>query len=257
MPELSQKELQSSLIWEMEQHIPLSLDQVRTTWQILDHTNKEGRRSMQVLLVAAPIGVLEKYDKIMQESGINTQAMETEVISVHRALLPTLNSKGADVIVHLGASTTDVLITRNKIINIAFSIPFGGIAITRAISMDLGVEITQAENLKRAYGLSKEMLEGKVGRSLSPILESIAGDVKKSILLYKEKNNNENVSQIILSGGNALLPGIDVFFTNILDTQVVIANAWELNNIVNTPQEVIDDAPSYNVVLGLALRDLV
>jgi len=123
--------------------------------------------------------------------------------------------------------------------------------------LDLGIDITQAENLKKAYGLSQEMLEGKVGRSLSPILESIVGDIKKSVLLFKEKNNNENIGQVILSGGSALLPGVDVFFTSVLDIQVVVANAWELNNIINTPQEVIDDASSYNVVLGLALRDLL
>lgn len=257
MPELSEQELQAALKWEMEQHIPLPLDQVKTDWQILEHREKDGKKTMNVLIVAAPLVVLNKYDKILTLAGLIPQAIETEIISVCRALLPFLNASGSDLLIHIGASTTDVAVIRNKIINLVFSIPLGGIAITRAISVDLGVDLAQAENFKKAYGLSQEVLEGKVGKSLSPVLESITEDIKKAILLFKEKNNNEEIKQIILSGGSSLLPGIDIFFTNTFGIQVVIGNSWQANNINNVPPEILKEGASYNVVTGLALRDLL
>ena len=70
-----------------------------------------------------------------------------------------------------------------------------------------------------------------------------------------EKNNNEEIKQIILSGGSALLPGIDVYFTNMLGIQVVIGSGYDVHAIQNVPEEIKNDAPSYNVVVGLALRD--
>lgn len=257
MPELSERELQAALIWEIERHIPLPIDQVKTDWQILGRKEVNGKKTMEVLIVASSIGVLEKYEKILEYAGLSPQSMETEMISVHRSLLPALNENGADMIIHLGASTTDVIITSGKSIAVAFPIPLGGIAITRAISIDFGVDITQAESFKRAYGLSREVFEGKIGKALGPILESIVSDITKGMLLFREKNSFSNIKQIILSGGNALLPGIDVFFANTFGMELQIANPWQLYNIKNTPQKVLDAAPDYSVVLGLALRDVL
>lgn len=256
MPELSERELQAAIIWEMEQQVPMPFDQVKTDWQILEHRERNGERMEEILLVAAPLNLLEKYAKVINLAGLSMQAIETEIISVHRTLMPLLSESGADLVINLGASTTDIAITRNKIINIVFSVPLGGIAITRAISTDLGIDIMQAENFKRAYGLSKEAFEGKIGKSLIPILESIVSDIRKAMLLFREKNGNESIKQVILSGGSALLPKIDTFFTDALDTQVVIGNGWQINNIENVPQEVLIDSPSYNSVLGLALREI-
>lgn len=257
MPELSERELAAALIWEMEQQIPMPYDQVKTDWEILEHREKDGKKVIDILIVAASLNLLDKYSKILKLAGLSGQAIETEILSVHRTMIPILNPKGADMIIHLGASTTDILIAMNKIINIVFSVPLGGIAITRAISTDLGIDIMQAESFKRAYGLSKDTFEGRIGKSLIPILESIIGDIKRSILLFREKNNSQNINQIILSGGSAMLPKIDTFFADALDTQVVVGNGWQLNNIKNVPQEVLNDGSSYNVVLGLALRDLL
>jgi len=255
MPDLSEKEIEAALKWELERHVPLPLEQVRTDWQILDRVESNGTKIAHVLIVAAPIRILEKYDKILDYIDLMPQTVETEMISVHRALLPLLNGSGADIIVHLGVTTTDIAIIKNKVINMVFSVPLGGLAITRAISVDLGIDVVQAENMKKAYGLSQQVFEGKIGKSLTPILESIVGDIKKSMLSFKEKNN-ESIKQVVLSGGNALLPGIDIYFTNALGVQVVIGNVWQLHNIPNVPQEMLNDAPSYNVIMGLALRDL-
>lgn len=257
MPQLSEQELSAALKWEMEQYVPLPLSQVRTDWQILEKKEAEGKKIMNVLIVAAPIVMLEKYEKILSLAKLNPVAIETEVVAVQRSLRPLINSANPNIIVHLGASTTDVAIVKNGVLSMVFYISLGGIAITRAVSVDLGIDIGQAEDLKRAYGLSQDIFEGKIGKSLSPIIESIVGEIKKAILLYKEKNEGENINQIILSGGSAMLPGIGVFLTNALGTQVVLGNCWSSYNVSNVPNELLLDAPSYNVVAGLALRDLI
>lgn len=257
MPELSEQELSAALKWEMEQYIPLPLDQVRTDWQILGKQERNGRITMSVMLVAAPYAILDKYEKILEIADLTVETIETEIISVHRSLLPLLSSSLPSMVVHIGGSMTNVAIVKNGIISTVFSIALGGLAVTRAISIDLGIDITQAENFKKAYGLKQDTFEGKIGKSLQPILESIIGDIRKAIMAYKEKNNNEEISQIVLSGGSALLPGIDIYFTNALGVQVILGNSWGVYNISNVPKEIMVDAPSYNVVVGLSLHDLI
>lgn len=257
MPELSDKELSAALVWEMEQYIPLPLDQVRTDWQVLNKYQKDSRKMMNVLIVAVPTAVINKYEQIVNMAGLEINAIETEILSVQRALSPLVAGPEANLIIHLGASTTDLVVSKDAIINMIFSIGLGGLAITRAISVDLGIDIHEAENYKNAYGLNKNIFEGKIGKSLSPILESIIADVKKALFLYRDKNGSESIKQIILSGSNALLPGIDVFFTNALNIQVVLGNSWKLYEVNSVPDLVMSDFPSYNVALGLALKDYV
>ena len=257
MPELSDKELSAALVWEMEQYIPLPLDQVRTDWQVLESYQKDGRKMMSVLIIAVPKSIIVKYEQIVSLAGLELASIETEIISVQRALSPIVATPDPSLIIHLGASTTDLIISKNEIIDMIFSIGLGGLAVTRAISVDLGIDIHDAENYKNAYGLNNNIFEGKIGKALSPILESIVADVKKALFLYREKSGVNSLKQVILSGSNALLPGIDVYFTNALNIQVVLGNAWTLRTINGVPDQVMADFPSYNVALGLALRDFV
>lgn len=256
MPELSDQELAAALKFEMEQYVPLPLDQARTDWEILSHSDQNGKKTMDVMLVAAPVGILSKYEKIMEMAGLSAEVVETEIVSVHRALLPLINTPDPNMIVHIGATTTSVAIVKNGTIKMVFSTALGGAAITRAISIDLGIDASQAENYKKAYGLTKDAFEGKIGQALTPILSSIIGDIKRALLAYREKSN-ENMKQVILSGGTALLPGIDVYFTNTLNTQVVVGNTFAAYSIQNVPKELLVEAPSFNVVVGLSLRNLI
>ncbi len=231
MPSLSEKELAAALKYEMEQYIPLPLDQVKTDWQILGPTGPDNKTT-RVLLVAASTNLIKKYESIMEEIGVVPSTIETEMLSVHRALYPLVYTQSSNMIVHMGASTTNIAVIDNGEIIMVFTIDRGGTAITRAISLDLGIELKQAESYKRAYGLNKDAFEGKIGKSLFPILESILGDIKKTLLLYKEKSPNQQVTQIILSGGTAQLPGIDIYFANQLNIQVVLDTFYQ-NSIQN------------------------
>ena len=257
MPALSERELSASLKYEMEQYIPLPLDQVRTDWQILGTSNKDGRQVTSVFLVAAPIALLNKYEKVIEQAGYAATIIETEMISVYRALYPLLHNPAPSIVLHMGAMTSSISVVKNGVILLIFTIDRGGLAITRAISSDLGIDPSQAESFKKVYGLNKETFEGKIGKSLFPILESIMGDVRKTMLMYKERYNNEEINQIVLSGGTALLPGIDVYFTNQLNVQVVLGNAFQLYNIAKIPEELIREAASFNTVVGLGIKELI
>lgn len=254
MPSLSEKELAAALKYEMEQYIPLPLDQVKTDWQVLGPAGADSKKT-RILLVAASNNLIKKYESIMDELGITTSTIETEMLSVHRGLYPLVNNQGSNMIVHIGASTTNIAVVENGELLMVFTLDRGGLAITRAISLDLGIDLKQAESYKRAYGLNKDAFEGRIGKSLFPILESILGDIKKTLLLYKQKNPNQQITQIILSGGGSQLPGIDIYFTNQLNIQVVLGSAFQVYGIKNIPQQIEGDALSFNVVTGLAIKD--
>ncbi len=256
MPALSEKELAAALKYEMEQYIPLPLDQVKTDWQVLSPSTAQNKTS-RILLVAASLALIKKYEAVLDELGLVPATIETEMLSVHRSIFPLVNTQSSNMIVHMGAATTNIAVVENGELIMVFTVDKGGIAITRAISLDLGIDLTQADSYKKAYGLNKDAFEGKIGKSLFPILESILGDIRKTMLLYKEKNPNQPITQMILSGGSAQLPGVDIYFTNQLNIQVVLGSSFQVYDMKNVPPEIGADSLSFNVVSGLALKDAI
>lgn len=261
MPVLSDKELTSAIYWEAEQHIPVPLETVTIDWKVLRRPVNEPSAKMEVLLVGAPTLLIERYQKILALSGLTIATVETEILSTIRALvyssaMLSQNMPPPTIIVHIGAFSTSLAIVKDGIISFTYSIPLGGTAINRAIAADFGFTIAQAEEYKKTYGISQSGLGVKISKASEPILTSILSEVKKALTFYSEKyNRDEPIRQIILSGGNAKLPGLNVFFAQNCGIESVIANPWKILINQQLPAGILDKAPDYSIAVGLAMRD--
>ena len=97
----------------------------------------------------------------------------------------------------------------------------------------------------------------KKNKATEPILNSILTEIKKTLTFYSEKYKDDKpVRQVILTGGTAKLPGIDLFFTNGTGIETAIANPWKIiSNQNELPQQILDNGPDYIIAVGLAMRD--
>ncbi|MEK7450644.1 MAG: type IV pilus assembly protein PilM [Patescibacteria group bacterium] len=263
MPVLSDKELAFSIYWEAEQYIPVPLPTITLVWNVLKRPEKievGSTGKMQVLMVGAPTALINKYQKILSMAGLNIVSIETEILSAIRSLVPFKANAAfvvppTTVIISIGAVSTSLAIIKEGILVFTYSIPIGGIAINRAIESDFGLTLPQAEEYKKTYGFSKEGVGGKIGKSIEPILTSIAAEVKKSLAFYAQKYNNQSpIQQILLSGGTAKLPGIDLFFAQDTGIETAIGNPWKVLANQEVPKDIIDGASDYSVAVGLAMK---
>ncbi|HSX40640.1 MAG TPA: type IV pilus assembly protein PilM [Candidatus Saccharimonadales bacterium] len=255
MPILTDKELSSAIYWEAEQHIPVPLTDIHLVWQVLHRPEKaEEAQNMQVLLVGAPNQLISKYQHICALSGLTIDVMETEILSVVRALSAGVGMP-ATLIVDIGAVSTSLSIIRGGGIVFTYSFPAGGVTINRAIAADYGLSPQQAEEYKKVYGMGDKSLGGKIGKSTQPILSSILGEVKKAFAFYSQKYKDDMpIRQIILAGGTAKLPGIDLYFARESGIETVVANPWKMLSGQQIPKEILDEGPDYTIAVGLAMR---
>lgn len=256
MPVLSDKELSSAIYWEAEQYIPLPLTDVTLDWKVLRKPNITGANAkMEVLLVGAPTVLINKYQKIVEAAGLSVNSMETEILAVIRSSVQGNNFPNT-VIVHIGSINTLLSIVKDNVLVFTYSIPAGGMAISRAIVADLGFSFSQAEEYKKIYGISETVFGGKLGKATTPIITSMVSEVKKAMTFYSEKYGGESpLQQVLLSGGTAKLPGIDTFFAQNCGLETVIANPWRILIDQEVPKEIMENAPDYTVAVGLGMRD--
>ncbi len=256
MPALSDRELASAIYWEAEQYIPVPLANITLVWNVLKRpANPTSGEKMQVLMVGAPTLLVNKYQKIIQMAGYQINSMETEILAAIRALVLDATFP-TSLIVNIGAINTSFAIVKDGTMVFTYSMPVGGAAINRAIATDFGLTSQQAEEYKRVYGISGKSLGGKIGRATEPILNSILGEIKKSIAFYSQRYKDESpIRQIILSGGTAKLPGIELFFVNHSGIETAIANPWKVLASQQIPKSVLDNGSDYTIAVGLAMKD--
>lgn len=253
LPPLSDAELASAIEFEAEQYIPLPLDQVQLEYLVLTKPPKGlvGAK-MEVLLIAAQKKAISEFLSILEMAGLVPVAMETEILAASRSLA---NFPDTSLMVNVGSDSTDLAITKGENLRFVYSLGTGGEVFTRSISQQLSLEMLQAEEYKKAYGLDTSILEGKVAQVLLVPVDQIVKQIQKTINFYLQKNPDDKISRLIICGGSALMPGIAIYMTKAIGLETVIGNPL-VNFITPLPQELLDLAPSFSTCVGLATREV-
>ncbi len=257
LPYLNDNELASAIRYAAEEFIPMSLADVNLNWQVLVRSDGKGKNTKTIVLViASPKRAVTKYLKVLGLAGLRPKALETEIIAVTRSLVGNNIYSPSTLIMQLGATTTDFAAVSKGLIWLTRSISTGGMALTRSLAQHFNFEVNQSEQYKKIYGLLEDQLEGKVFEALKPIVEIIAGEGKRVIQAYDAKYPQNPIKRVVLSGGGAKLPGLVIYLANILGLEVQEADPWySIAKEKSSISKLAQDAPSYSVAVGLALRE--
>lgn len=248
-PPLADEEINSAIEWQAEGYIPIPKKDSVLDWEVVSKSD----RGVEVLLIAAPRALVDKYMKVVQMAGLNTVAVETELVALARSVAPV---EGVALIADFGATSTDLAITVNRQLMFVRSIPTAGAALTRAVATGIGVQSQQAEEYKKTYGLSTA-LEGKVKQALSSVVSPLVDEVKKAIGFWQQEHQDKPVQIGILTGGTAGLPELVPSIASSLGIEITIGNPFGFVTLdPRTSKALSSYSPLYAIAVGLAMRDL-
>ncbi len=256
MPNLTDKELSSAINWEADKYIPLPLKEVNLQYKVVSRyaAGSEMGGKMDVLLIAAPKRVIEKYMTVVKDSGFSINAIETESSAIARSISSGLES--GLVSVSFGSVSTEVAVIKQGSVIFTRSIATGGEAITKAIMGEFNLQHQQAEEYKHTYGILENQLGGKVANVIKPVLEVIMGEITKAIDFSKSNMKDVQLARIVICGGGAYLPGISEFITRRTSLEVTLADPWASFDKQGLILKVPGQGGFYSTATGLALRDL-
>lgn len=256
LPPMAEDQLEQAVSWEAENVIPRPLNEVSYSWKIVEDNDTSHKDKVnKILIVASPLGLIEKYNKLAKLANIDNRLIETETISIGRVLKVTHPVKDYVAMLQIGYDSTDVAIYYAGELLQSRSLPSAGEALTRGVSTNLNMDHQESEEYKKAYGLSKQ-LEGKVASSLVPVLDNIALEVKKTISNFEAKDDC-HIKLILLVGGSVLMPGLAEYFTAKLGVEVQISDPTTAINIApSVLAEVKKQFPVLIVAFGLAMAEM-
>ena len=204
-------------------------------------------------MVAAPKTLMEKYVSILELAELSPVLAETEIIATTRALTRSVPNIHSCMIVSLGAKTTDIAIVRGGTLVFTRSLSAAGDALTRSLAQSLDLNLLQAEEFKRTYGVQTDKLEGKIATAVKPITDTIVTELKRALTFYQEKYKEDHKPLVLLSGGTARLPGMVVLLAQSLGIEVQLANPWVGIARDARFNVLTAEGPNFCVAVGLAL----
>jgi len=249
-PLLTDQEIASAIKWEAEQYIPIPVNEAIIQHQIISRDEKGVTPGVRVLLIAVSRSLVEVYVKLLQTAGLNAIRAETELLALTRSLSPVDKTS---LIIDFGATSTDIAICEKGLLSFSRSIPTAGEAFTRAVSQNLNITPLQAEEYKKAYGLSSQ-LEGKIKTALNPVINLVSDEIKKAIFYYQSEEKGELPSVVILSGGSSGMPEVVTYLSKILGLEIVVGNPFSRVSLSPEVLKIISPYfPLYSIAVGLAM----
>ena len=263
LPKMSIDEVTEAIKWEIEQNIPLGIDEVYFDWQIINNTDIK-LDHQDILIAAIPRTVVDPYVSVLRKSGLIPIAMEVESISIVRSVIKDLLTNSPELVVDIGATRTNFIIFSGRSLRFSSSVSTAGNKMMEAIAKEFGVSEEEAKKIFYKIGLdSEEDPEGRVKKVLMPILKELSDQIENYVsfysshLLHDHAVKRKNIEKILLSGGVANLAGITAYLSSALKISVEPANPW--TNILKEPLNEVPDMSfdkslRYTTALGLALR---
>lgn len=254
LPMMSEKELAQAISFQARKYIPVPISEVVLDWSIVEN-KKSGDQSsaIQVILVAVPKEVVNKYARIAEMADIQLKALEMETFSLARALIKK-NEKNITLIVDLGAGNTNVCIVDGGIVRVNHNFDIAGRDLTKALSRSLNLDWLRAEEIKKELGLKIREGEISINQILTPLLDNMASEIQRILNLY-HRRHGKRVEKIILAGGEAGLPGIVDYFVEKFSKEVEVADPFSQIAYPAVLTETIKEiGPAFSVAIGLARR---
>lgn len=265
MPKMSEKELQSAVLFEAENYVPLPIDKLYLDFKIINQEAKNLKHT-DVLIVAMPKTTIDSYNSCLKKAGLIPTVLEVESQTLVRSLVKNEKSQTPLVLIDFGKDDTDFVIFSGDSIRFTCSIPISSQQITEAIAKNMNVDIASAEKMKLSFDLAKKASSPefqKMAESVEVVLNSLVEEIKKYLDFHRDhashehslEENNSGGEKIILSGGGSDLEGIADFLYQKLKIPVELADPWI--NIPTKKNKKITlsgkRSLSFSKALGLAL----
>lgn len=256
---LREEDMEAQVEAEANQYIPFSLDEVNIDFQVLG-PSANNSEEVDVLIAASRKEKIEDRVAAAEGAGLKAAIMDVESYATEAAYtlvasqLPNSGREQTVMIADIGASMMNITVLQNNISVYTREQSFGGAQLTKEIQRRFGLSLEEAQIAKRKGGLP----ESYDAELLQPFVQSLSMEVARALQFFTSSTQYHRVDHIVLAGGCAAIPAIDIAVKNRTQVNTIVANPFHSMTISAKlkPQQVVLDAPALLIACGLAMRGL-
>jgi type IV pilus assembly protein PilM len=258
LPPMSREELEESIDWHAEEHIPYDLSDVSLDYQVTEETAD----ATSVLIAACKRERIDNLKQAIQLSGRQPVIIDVDTFALQNCYEVNYQPDDSQVVtlLNIGASTMNVNIVKGTQSLFTRDITVGGSQFTDVLQRNLGLSFAQAEAVKRGVAEAAEGIEEKAIEPLmNNVTEMVAMEIQKTFDFYRATADDGEmvVQKILISGGGSKLAGLAEELSARLELPVEVLDPFR-NIKVDTrkfdPDYLSEIMPEMAVAVGLAVR---
>jgi len=263
---MKKSEIASIVVTEARKYIPVPITEVSLDWFLLpkkeisfeEENNPETPQVLpektEVLVAAIQNDVISKYRSIVDGAKLAASFFEIEIFSSIRSNFE--HELSLVLLMDFGASRTKLSIAEFGTVKNFHIIPRGGADISDAISKAMAIPFSEAEKMKKEYGLFGNPNEKSLAEIIKLHTDYIFSETNNVLLGY-EKKYNRTVSKVILTGGGSLLRGLKEVAVGNFKAEVTVGRPFsKVGSPAFLDKALEATGPEFGVAIGLALRKL-
>lgn len=258
VPKVPLDRIKEALPFQVQDLLPIPVaDAVLDFYPIAEAQGESGPVIQGLLVAAAKASVLANV-RAVQAAGLNPIDVDLSPFALTRALLTGKSGKGTVALVHVGATTSCLVIATDGVPQFVRIIPSGGEEVTTAL-VNLGLTPADAERMKATAGLIRESYQPEsmaIAETVIRVTDDLLGSIRNTLQFYRNTRPNDPIVGIILSGGGSRLRGFPAALEEVTRLQVELGDPTDRFALakaidVHTLPSVL---PAMGVALGLTLR---
>jgi type IV pilus assembly protein PilM len=255
--DLRETDMEAQVEAEANQYIPFPLEEVNIDFQVIGPA-ANNPDEVEVLIAAARKEKIEDRVAAAEDAGLKVAVMDVDTYATEAAYslvanqLPNGGKDQTVMIIDIGAVMMHINVLQdNKSVYVREQ-AFGGSQLTQEIQRRFGLSVEEAEIAKRKGGLP-ESYENEV---LQPFTQSLSTEVARALQFFTSSTQYNRVDHIVLAGGCAAIPTVDVMVQDRTQVNTIVANPFQSMSLGSKvkQQQVAIDAPALIVACGLAMR---
>ena len=265
LPMATEFEMEAQIEYEADQHVPYDIEDVFLDFHI-QGMSADDAEEMDVVLVACKREIVEDYQLVLAESGLQAKCMDCAVFALENAaelcndhdvptmLADALPDEHSEVtaLVNIGANMININVLIDGRMAFVRDQFYGGINLTEEIQKEHNISYQAAESLK------VENPEDISPDALERFYIGLTSELVRSLDFYSASKPDFPVRKLLISGGCALIPslateleqrlGIDTALLNPFNHIKIPARKFDSNHLNNI-------GPMMMIPIGLALRN--
>ena len=264
--QVKESEIAAVISTEARKYIPVPFTEVSLDYSMLpqkqasfEEENNPDLPSMlpkktEVLVVAIQNDAISKYRSIVSQCNLEADFFEIEIFSSVRANFE--HELSLVLLVDFGASSTKISLIEFGMVKNHHTINRGGADISLAISQSLGITFSEAEEMKKEFGLFENPKEKSLADIIKVHIDYIFSETNNVLLGY-EKKYDKTISKVIFTGGGSLLKGLKEVASNNFRAEIETGHPFSKVGAPEFLGKVLETTgPEFAIALGLALRKL-
>ncbi len=261
LPWLPDKELRQSLPFQVQEFVPIPVDEAVLDYQVLEELEREGRRTLRLLLVAAQRIMVQRIVEAATRAKLRPTMLDLVPFAIVRSvgsIEGVLEAEaGEEAIVDIGAEVTSICVHAAGLPRFVRILPSGGGDITETVARALGVTSQEAESLKVGNGVAHDdPAQAEEARKVAMSRAgSFADEIRSSLDFYVSQTPGARIGRVLLTGGGSKLAGLGELLDERLTAEVAAGHPFHRVSpaMKLAPEALSETEPVLAVAVGLAI----